>query len=117
MFTNPPDAEDVGYDPWAFVEEAPGNVLEAYYGNRDVMTKLITVTLFQSPDSRGRTPPNTQIKRLFDKVSEAVHLVDEDVTPGVFISLQRQVEQPPVYDPKTKGLFCAVRFRMLYFRR
>lgn len=115
VYQAPPDTKDVEYDPWAYVEEAPGNVVDAYYGNCDAVSKLITVSLYQSPTPQGRTPNRTQMRRLIEEVNKAVHHVDEDVVPNVFIALHRQAIQPPLYDPKTKGLFGAVRFRMFYF--
>lgn len=117
VFQEPPEAKDVGYAPYAIVEEAPGTVVEAFHGRSNVMSRLITVALYQEPTAQGRTPSRLQLNRVFNKVTEAVHHVDEDVVTGNrFIELDLQVEKAPAFDPKTKGLWAAVRFRMLYFR-
>ena len=116
VFQDPPDPGLVGYDPWAFVQEAPGTVANAFYGRHDLMSRLITVTLHQAPTAQGRTPNRTQMRAIWHLVADAVHCVDEDVGYNRFFELLRVAEQGPVYDPETKGLFAFVRFRLLYFR-
>lgn len=117
VFTTPPDPADVGYDPYALVEEAPGNVSQAYYGNADTMSKLILVSLYQEPTAKGDTPSRIQLTNVFNAISNgAPHNVTEDLTPGQFVALHRQAEQAPTYNADTKGLMAAIRFRMIYQR-
>lgn len=117
VFQNPPTPTEVGYAPYALVEEAPGNVLERYFEGSDVMTSLVTVSLHQSPDAQGRTPSRLPMRRLIREISKAVHFVDEDVESDDFVGIERQAIQRPIYNPDTKGLFGAVRFRLLYFQK
>lgn len=124
--TNPPlrvfkrplaDPKEVGYDPYAIVEENPGTIVRALFHGQAVMSRLITVSLYQEPTAEGKTPNSAQLIRVFNKVCEAPKYVDEDVVSEHFIELQHQAEIAPAYNPKTNGLFAAVRFRLLYLRR
>ena len=116
VFQQDPKPGQVGLEPWAFVAEAPGNVFHAFFGTSDLMSRLITVTLYQSPTAEGNTPNRAQMGAIWHAVADAVKFVDEDVGSNQFVALHRQTEQAPTFDPQTKGLFAAVRFRMLYFR-
>lgn len=112
----PPSASEAGLSPYAVVMEHSANVFRPYYGGSDTMSKLITVSLYQAQGASGYTPDRTQLTNVFNAVSQAVHRVDEDVTGEQFVAIHRVTEQAPYFDPKTRGLFGFVRFRMLYSR-
>lgn len=112
----PPDPGEVGYEPWAFVDEQSGTVFEAYYESGDLMSRIVQVSLYQSPTPTGATPNRMRLTAIWNLVCDAVKYVDEDALGNRFHALQRVVEDPPNYDPDSKGLFGFVRFRLLYFR-
>lgn len=113
----PAVAGDVGHDPYCIVEDHPGNVAEAYLGHASTMTKLVQVSLYQAPGMNGQTSSRVPLTDIFNTIANgAPKQVTEDFTPGQFVRLDLVSEQAPEYDPKTKGLFGWIRFRLTYQR-